>query len=81
MEIIDERNVKFTFNSLSKLTKENSRTTITQNLGPILQYAGQQIELSELMKVLLGEDFDPNKIVKKVDPNAPTQQPYGQQQF
>ena len=75
MEIIDERNVKFTFNSLSKLTKENSRATITQNLGPILQYAGQQVNLDEIVKIILGMDFDPNNVVKKTDPNAQQQAP------
>lgn len=81
MEIIDERNIKFTFNSLSKLTKENSRATITQNIGPILQYAGPQVDLGEIVKIMLGLDFDPNKVVKKVDPNALPPQPYGAPQI
>ena len=72
-KVIDERNVKFTFSSLSKLTKENSRTNIMQNLGPILQYAGNQIEMEEIVKILLGLDFDPLKVVKKQEPQQPGQ--------
>lgn len=82
MEIIDERNVKFTFNSLSKLTKENSRATITQNLGPILQYAGPQVDIDQIMKILLGQDFDPDKVVKSPERQAEEarQRQYAEQQ-
>lgn len=61
--VIDERNITFTFNSLSKLTKENSRAAIKESLMPLLQYAGDKIDVGELIKVLVGQDFDPDKIV------------------
>lgn len=63
--IIDERNITFTFNSLNKLTKENSRAAIKESLMPLLQYAGNQMNVDELIKVLAGQDFDPDNIVVK----------------
>ena len=36
--IIDEKNITFTYNSLDKLTKENSRKTIMESLPAMLQY-------------------------------------------
>lgn len=66
--IIDERNITFTYNSLNKLTKENSRAAIKESLMPLLQYAGNQLNVDELIKVLVGQDFDPDNIVIKKTP-------------
>lgn len=51
--IIDERNITFTFNSLNKLTKENSRAAIKETLPFLLQYAGDKMNMPELIKVLV----------------------------
>lgn len=67
--IIDERNITFTYNSLSKLTKENSRASIKESLMALLQYAGPKINLDEIAKVLTGADFDPENITIKQKPS------------
>ena len=66
--IIDERNITFTYNSLSKLTKENSRAAIKESLMALLQYAGPKMNIDELVKVLTGADFDPDNITIKKQP-------------
>ena len=63
--IIDERQITFTYNSLDKLTKENSRKTIMESLPAMLQYTAGQVNMKELIKVLAGQDFDPDKIIKE----------------
>ena len=63
--IIDEKNITFTYNSLDKLTKENSRKTIMESLPAMLQYTAWQVNMKELMKVLAWQDFDPDKIIKE----------------
>lgn len=70
-DIINEQNVTFTYNSLYKLTKENSRAAVKEALPFILQYAGNKVNFDELMKVLLGQDFDPDNIAVKEQPKAP----------
>ena len=52
--VIDERNITFTYNSLNKLTKENSRASIKESLMALLQYAGPKMNIDELVKVLVG---------------------------
>lgn len=69
-DVIDEKNVTFTYNSLDKLTKENSRTAITASLPAMLQYAMSEVNMSEIIKVLAWQDFDPELIIKKKDPAA-----------
>lgn len=64
-KIIDERQITFTYNSLDKLTKENSRKTIMESLPAMLQYVAGQVNMKELIKVLAGQDFDPDKIIKE----------------
>lgn len=64
-KIIDERQITFTYNSLDKLTKENSRKTIMESLPAMLQYTASQVNMKELIKVLAGQDFDPDKIIKE----------------
>lgn len=64
-KIIDERQITFTYNSLDKLTKENSRKTIMESLPAMLQYTAEQVNMKELIKVLAGQDFDPDKIIKE----------------
>lgn len=64
-KIIDERQITFTYNSLDKLTKENSRKTIMESLPAMLQYTAGQVNMKELIKVLAGQDFDPDKIIKE----------------
>lgn len=63
--IIDERQITFTYNSLDKLTKENSRKTILEALPAMLQYTAGQVNMKVLMKVLAGQDFDPDQIIKE----------------
>ena len=67
-KIIDERQITFTYNSLDKLTKENSRKTIMESLPAMLQYTAGQVNMKELIKVLAGQDFDPDKIIKEEKP-------------
>lgn len=67
-KIIDERQITFTYNSLDKLTKENSRKTIMESLPAMLQYTADQVNMQELMKVLAWQDFDPDKIIKQKQP-------------
>lgn len=64
-KIIDERQITFTYNSLDKLTKENSRKTIMESLPAMLQYVAAQVNMKELIKVLAGQDFDPDQIIKE----------------
>lgn len=63
--IIDEKQITFTYNSLDKLTKENSRKIIMESLPAMLQYTAGQVNMKELIKVLAGQDFDPDKIIKE----------------
>lgn len=70
-DIIDERNITFTYNSLDKLTKENSRKAIMESLPAMLQYTAQKVNMDEIVKVLAGQDFDPNKIILKQQPQLP----------
>lgn len=51
-EIIDERKITFSYNSLDKLTKENSRKVIMEALPAMLQYTASQVNMQELIKVL-----------------------------
>lgn len=84
--IIDERNITFTFNSLNKLTKENSRAAIKESLPFLLQYSADKMNMQELIKVLVGQDFDPEKIIVEGQPRTASygtqsqyQQPYAAQ--
>jgi len=61
--IIDERNITFTYNSLNKLTKENSRAAVKEALPAMLQYAGESVNMQEIIKLLVWQDFDPEKII------------------
>ena len=61
--ILDERNVTFTYNSLNKLTKENSRASVKEVLPAMLQYAASSLNMPEVVKLLAGQDFDPEKII------------------
>ena len=63
-DIIDETNITFTYNSLDKVTKEAARENLMQNLQYLLQYAQRDLNMSEIIKVLAGQDFDPWKILK-----------------
>lgn len=65
--ILDENNITFTYNSLYKLTKENTRDTIMMNLQPLLQYAGNKVDMDTLALVIAGKDFNPEKIFKPQD--------------
>lgn len=67
-DIIDERNITFTYNSLDKVTKENSRKTIMESLPAMLQYTADKVDMNEIIKVLAWQDFDPLKIIKAQQP-------------
>lgn len=76
--ILDENNITFTYNSLHKITKENSRDTIIMNLQYLLQYAWGKINMSEISKVLAWKDFNPEKIFyseEEMDAKKAKQQP------
>ncbi len=62
--IIDENNITFTYNSLYRVTKENARDIIVSNLQPILQYAGNKVNMEEIALILAGKDFNPEKLFK-----------------
>ena len=74
---LDERNITFTYNSLHRLTKENSRADIKEALPFILQYAGDKVNFDELIKVLTWQDFNPDNITKKEQQQAPATPPGG----
>ena len=61
-DIIDENKITFTYNSLDKVTKENSRETIITNLQYMLQYIPGQMNMTEIWKILAWQDFDPLKL-------------------
>lgn len=63
--IIDERAISFTYNSLHKQTKENSRKAVTDSLPFLLQYAANKVNLETVAKILTGQDFDPEQIILK----------------
>lgn len=63
-DIIDEDNISFSFDALYKVELENKRAALKENLQYLLQYAIQQINLPELMKAILGMDFDIEKVFK-----------------
>lgn len=71
-DYLDERNITFTYNSLHRLTKENSRADIKEALPFILQYASDKINFEELIKVLTWQDFDPDAIVRKQEDRPAT---------
>lgn len=56
--IIDENNINFTYNSLDKVTKENSRDTIIMNFQYLAQYAGSRLNYDTVAQVFSGKDFD-----------------------
>lgn len=70
--IIDERNITFSYNSLYRLTKENSRSDLKEAFPFILQYAPDKLNMEEMVKVLSWMDFDPDNIIKKQEPTVPT---------
>jgi hypothetical protein len=72
-DILDENNITFTYNSLEKITKEWSRTTITTNLQYLVQYMPNKLNMDEIAKVLWGQDFDPAKLFKEETEQAPEQ--------
>lgn len=61
--IIDENNISFTYNSLDKITMENSRDTIMLNLQYMLQYIPSQINMEELWKAIAWKVFNPEKVL------------------
>lgn len=61
--IIDENNISFTYNSLDKITMENSRDTIMMNLQYMLQYVPGQLNMPELWKAIAWKTFNPEKIL------------------
>jgi len=61
--ILDEKNITFTFNSLNKLTKENSRASIKEVLPAMLQYAWESLNMPEIVKLLAWQDFNPEKVI------------------
>lgn len=63
--IIDESSVSFTYNSLDRLTKENSRKILTEAFPAMAQYMPDKVNMDEFVKVFAGEDFDPSKIIVK----------------
>lgn len=63
MTIVDERNITFTYNSLDKQTKENSRKAVVDTLPYLLQYASNKINLDTIAKILVWQDFDPSQII------------------
>jgi hypothetical protein len=71
--ILDERQITFTYNSLHKQTKENSRKAVSDALPFLLQYAGNKVNLDTVAKILVGQDFDPEDIILKN--NEPPQGP------
>lgn len=71
--ILDERAITFTYNSLHKQTKENSRKAVSDALPFLLQYAGNKVNLDTVAKILVGQDFDPEEIILKN--NEPIQGP------
>lgn len=83
--IIDENNINFTYNSLDKVTKENSRDTIIMNFQYLAQYAGDRLNYDTIANVFSGKDFDPQKLfVSKEEAaqnKAMQQQQFGQNQF
>jgi len=63
--IIDENNISFTYSSLDKITMENSRDTIIMNLQYMLQYIPQQINMTEIWKILSWKTFSAEKLFKE----------------
>lgn len=66
-DILDESNISFTYNSLDKSTKENSRDTLIRNFQFMIQYIPEAINMEEMWKVFAWRDFNPLKVFKKVD--------------
>jgi hypothetical protein len=64
-DIIDENNITFTYNSLDKITKENSRSLITTNLQYMFQYIPDKLNMDEIWNILSGQDFDTRQLFKQ----------------
>lgn len=62
LDIIDETNITFSYNSLDKQTKESVRNNLINNLWPILQYSGNKVNYDQLWLIMAWMDFDPAKI-------------------
>lgn len=78
-DVIDENQISFTYNSLDRLTKENSRSTLVEAFPAIAQYMPDKVNMAEMIKVFTGQDFDPQKIIveqQKAGPAGPSDWKY-----
>ena len=69
-DIVDETNITFTYNSLDKVTKENTRNLIMSNLQYLLQYSWWTLNMDEVSKIMAWLDFDPIKLFKSKSKQA-----------